>query len=295
MGIELSQGDITDKESMRSQMKNVDGVFHIAGWYKVGLKDRSMAEAINVKGTRNVLELMKELEVPKGVYTSTLAVFSDTRGRVVDETYSHNGPWLSEYDRTKWIAHYKVALPMMEDGLRLVIVQPGVTYGPGDRGPTGNAFLQYLQQKLSAVPRRTAYCWAHVDDTAAGHILAMEKGKTGESYIIGGPVHTLIEVFEIAERITGIPLPKCRPGPGFLNAMAGLMSVLEKFISVPESYSSEYLRSIAGVTYLGSSEKARRELGFESRPLEEGVRETLLHEMRLLRSDEKNNQEETDA
>ncbi|HEY7545102.1 MAG TPA: SDR family NAD(P)-dependent oxidoreductase, partial [Blastocatellia bacterium] len=103
-GVVVCEGDITDKESMREGMKGAGGVFHLAAWYKIGARDKKAAEEINVRGTRNVLELMRELSVPKGVYTSTLAVFSDTEGRLPDETYRHDGPWLSEYDRTKWMA-----------------------------------------------------------------------------------------------------------------------------------------------------------------------------------------------
>ena len=75
---------------------------------------------------RNVLTLMKQLQIPKGVYTSTVAVFSDTHGQLVDEGHRYDGPMLSEYERTKHEAHYKVALPMIEEGLPLVIVMPGV-------------------------------------------------------------------------------------------------------------------------------------------------------------------------
>ncbi len=156
-GITLHQGDITDKESILAAMAGVDGVFHIAAWYKVGARDTGTAERINVGGTRNVLEAMKELGIPKGVYTSTLAVFSDTHGRLVDETYRHNGPWLSEYDRTKWMAHYQVAEPMINEGLPLVIVQPGVVYGPGDTGMTHVGVVQYLRRQLPAAPRGTAF------------------------------------------------------------------------------------------------------------------------------------------
>ncbi len=79
-GIQLVKGDVTDKASMRAPMTGVDGVYHIAGWYKIGAKDKSQGQAINVDGTRNVLELMAELGIAKGVYTSTVAVNSDTRG-----------------------------------------------------------------------------------------------------------------------------------------------------------------------------------------------------------------------
>ena len=282
LGIAVHQGDITDKESMRGPMAGIDGVFHIAGWYKVGVKDKSEGEKINIQGTRHVLELMKELDIPKGVYTSTLAVFSDTGGRLVDETYRYNGPHLSEYDRTKWVAHYEVADPMIEAGLPLVIVQPGLIYGPGDTSNVRTTFIQYLQRKLSMIPEKTAFCWAHVDDIARGHILAMDIGQPGESYIIAGPRHTFVEAMEMAEQITGIPAPRLRVAPGVMKAMAGLMGMVEKVVPVPDAYTGEGLRLLAGVTYIGNNAKAKRELGYNPRPLREGLTKTLHHEMQLL-------------
>ena len=269
IGVDVRRGDITSKDSLREPMAGADGVFHIAGWYKIGSKDPAEGERINVVGTRNVLTTMKELGIPKGVYTSTLAVFSDTHGKVVDETYQHEGPWLTEYDRTKAVAQHAIAEPMMSSGLPLVIVQPGVNYGAGDTSEIRPTFVRYLGGKLRALPKRTAYCWAHVDDTASAHLLAMEKGRPGETYIVAGPPHTLIEAFAIAERITGIPAPRFHASPGLLRAIAAVSR-------------SERLRDVAGVTYLGSNAKARRELGFDPRPLEVGLRETLQHEMRLL-------------
>src|SRR2546428_13179 len=125
IGARLARGDVTDKESMRAPMTGVDGVFHVAGWYKVGVKDKSPARAVNIDGTRNVLELMRELKIPKGVYTSTLAVNSDTHGQVVDESYRFHGRHLSEYDRTKAVAH-ELAESFAREGLPLVIAQPGM-------------------------------------------------------------------------------------------------------------------------------------------------------------------------
>lgn len=282
IGVRVVEGDITDRESMRVPMTGADGVFHIAAWYKVGARERSAAESINVGGTRNVLKLMKELAVPKGVYVSTLAVNSDTHGQVVDEEYRFGGTHLSEYDRTKWMAHYEVAVPLIEEGLPLVIVQPGVNYGPGDTSAIRDVLVQYLRRQLPMVPDKTAYCWAHVDDTARGIIQAMERGRPGASYIIAGPIHTLAEALRIAERVTGIPAPRLTAPPVMLNLMSGLMGVVEKILPVPEQYSSETLRVSAGATYLGTSARAERELGFSARPLEEGLRETLEYELRRL-------------
>jgi len=281
-GIEIHQGDVTEKGSVRNPMQGVNGVFHIAGWYKIGVKDKSEAAKINIQGTRNVLELMQELGIAKGVYTSTVAVFSDTHGRMVDETYIYKGPHLSEYDRTKWVAHYEVAEPMIEAGLPLVIVQPGVIYGPGDTSSLNVALVLYLQRKLPMMPGRTAFCWAHVDDIAHGHIRAMEKGISGQSYIIAGPRCTFVDSIKLAQQVTGIPAPRMIAPPAMMKAMAGMMGVVEKIVTVPESYSAEYLRVNAGTTYLGSNAKAVRELGYNPRPLEKGLPETLQFDMQLL-------------
>ena len=281
-GVSIHQGDIRDQSSLRVPLSGVDGLFHLAAWYRIGVKDRGEAYRINVEGTRNVLETARELGVPRIVYTSTVAVSSDTGGRLVDEGFRHQGPWLTRYERTKWMAHYQVAQPMAEAGLPLVILQPGVVYGPGDPSAIGTAIRQYLQGRLPVTPQRSAFCWAHVEDTAAAHLLAMERGRLGESYIVAGPAHTFREVFELAERLTGIPAPRIHPGPGTMKALAACMRLLGVFLPLPPTYAAESLRVTAGTTYIGDNRKARRELGFAPRSLEEGLRETLRYEMEQL-------------
>ena len=283
LGVKVHAGDITDKESLRTPMRGVDGVFHIAAWYKIGARDMSQAEAINVGGTRNVLEMMKELGIPKGVYNSTLTVFSDTRGQMVDESYQYTGTtFLSEYDRTKWKAHYEVAKPLMQAGLPLMIVLPGLVYGPGDTSIIHQGWVNYLHGKLPILPSGTAYCWTHVDDTAHGHLLAMERGKVGESYIIAGPKYSVVEAFTLAEQISGVRAPRLHPAPCMMKALASMIGLLDALFPLPEPYSAESIRSSAGVSYLGSNEKARRELGYAPRTLEQGLPETLEYEMHQL-------------
>jgi nucleoside-diphosphate-sugar epimerase len=280
LGVTLHQGDVTEKESMRKPMTGVDGVFHVAGWYKVGVRDKSQAYAINVQGTRNVLELMKELNIPKGVYTSTLAVNSDTRGVEADENYHFTGKHISVYDQTKAEAH-GVAVKMIKEGLPLVIVQPGLVYGPGDTSSARTSLIQYLTKQLPVMPKQTAFSWGYIDDITHAHWLAMEKGKIGENYNICGPTHTFINALEIANQITGIKLPMAVP-VGMIRTMSAMMYLFDKFIPVPESYTGEGLRVIAGATYIGSNAKAKRELGYDPRPLKDGLEVTLKHEMKLL-------------
>ncbi|MCC7242162.1 MAG: NAD-dependent epimerase/dehydratase family protein [Acidobacteria bacterium] len=282
LGVELHEGDITDRESLRAPMTGVDGLFHCAAWYKVGAADSARAEPTNVGGTRNVLEAMRELGVPKGVYTSTVAVFSDTRGAVPDERYRYEGPHLSEYDRTKWLAHYQVALPMMSAGLPLVIVVPGAIYGPGDTSALHTAMVDLLRKRLYFTPRRTAFCWAYVEDTARGHIRAMEHGRPGETYILAGPRHTFEEAFDVIATLAHVRRPLLHPGPRLLRATAWLMQGLQRIVDVPPVLTPEALRVMAGVTYFGSSQKAERELEFSARPLVEGMEQTLEYEIREL-------------
>lgn len=293
-GVELFSGDITDRSSLQAPMMGTDGVFHLAALYKLGRRNVGSAEHVNVTGTRNVLETMRDLGVEKGVYTSTLAVFSDTHGKLVDETYRYNpeGGFLSEYDRTKHLAHYEVAAPLQRAGLPLVTVMPGVVYGPGDPSAVGDLFRQYLQRRLFVIPAGTAFSWAFVDDVVTGHLLAMERGRAGEDYIIGGPVHTLEGVFTLAQKLTGIPAPRARLPPTLLRRAAGLIDRLETLFALPAAYTAEGLRSSAGVTYTGTNEKARAELGYAPRPLAEKLGETLQAEQARLRGTTKTRQDE---
>ncbi len=284
LGVELCPGDITDKNSMRAPMTGVDGVFHVAGWYKVGNRDRAAAVAINIDGTRNVLGLMRDLRIPKGVYTSTLAVNSDTHGQVVDETYRFTGRHLSVYDETKAEAH-DVAESFIRDDLPLVIVQPGAIYGPGDTSSLHALWVRYLQRKLPIVPAGSAFCWAHVDDEAKGHILAMEQGQPGRNYFLAGPVHTVIEALAFAESITGVRAPRVHLSRTVMQTTARVVSLFDRWIPMPPEYTSEGLRVAGGVTYLGSGARAVRELGWRARPLRDGLTETLRREMQLLGMD----------
>jgi nucleoside-diphosphate-sugar epimerase len=278
LGVQLFKGDVTDKESMREAMQSVDGVFHVAGWYKIGVKDKSDGEKVNIQGTRKVLELMQELKIPKGVYTSSLVVNSDTHGQMKDEHYHFTGQHLSEYDRTKAVAH-EVANEFIANGLPLVIVMPGLIYGPGDTSVLHTNIQDFLNQKLPMLPSRTTLCWAHVNDIVDGHILAMQKGRVGESYIIAGEPYTVVDAFKLASEITGQRAPGVVPYQ-VMKILSILVKPFDKLL--PETYTSEGLREIAGPTYLGNNSKAKRELGYNPRPFREGWGETLRHEMKLL-------------
>lgn len=277
IGVTVVKGDVTEKESMRDAMRGCDGVYHVAGWYKVGVKDKTPGYQINVLGTKNVLELMQELKIEKGVYTSTLAINSDTHGVQHDENFHFTGKHISEYDKTKAEAH-DIAEQFIKAGLPLVIVMPGLIYGPNGTSLSDDALRLYLQKKLPMIPAKSAYSWAHVDDIAHAHILAMQKAQPGSTYIICGPSHTFSEALDIAKNITGIRKPLVVP-PVMLKITAFFSSLVDGFINLPEMYNSEALRVQAGTTYLGDNTKAKKDLGYNPRPLEVGLKETLEYEL----------------
>ena len=278
-GARLITGDLADLNALRKGMSGVDGIFHLAAWYKLGVKDKHTAYQANVIGTKNVLNIMREQGIKKGVYTSSLAVFSDTKGFIPDEKYIFSGKHLSIYDRTKWQAHYKIVQPMIEEGLPVMIVMPGAVYGPDDPSMIGSSINDYLRRKFPFVPGGMKVCWGYIDDVVDAHIKVMEKGVPGESYITAGPVHSLEEVLELAEEITGIKAPGIKISPFIMKFLALKMWFWEKILVIPPRYRSESLRVTAGVSYLGSSRKAEKELGCRFRPLAEGLEKTLKHAM----------------
>jgi nucleoside-diphosphate-sugar epimerase len=268
-GVRPHVGSVTDKEAMRRGMRGVDGVFHTAG-HRLAFRDRKLMEAINVGGTRNVFELVDELSIAKCVFTSTLNVFSDTKGVVVDESYRYTGDHLTEYDRVRAAAHFAVAVPHMAKGVPVVTLLPGMVYGPRDTSPMAQLLSRAMLGRVMAVSATTAYCWAHVMDVAQAHLLAMQFGRPGESYIVGGPPHTVREALIVAGTSAGksrppIPIPSWVPGTA-----ATALEVVSKVVPAWR-WTASRLRVAAGVTYLGSDAKARQELGFSPRSLADGL------------------------
>lgn len=271
-GVELVTGDLDDAEALDAICSGADGLFHVAGWYQVGSRTPELGRRVNVDGTRNALEAARRNSVPRVVYTSTLAVNSDTGGRVVDESYRFSGKHVSVYDETKAAAH-DIAVEYASDGLDVVILQPGVIYGPGDTSQVGAMIARTAQGSRVVVPRAGGFCWAHVEDVAHGHVLGMEKGAPGAAYMLAGPRAGLAEVLRQVAELAGTKAPLTLPG-SMVRATAAVNAVVERVVPLPADYTSESLRASLS-TYFGTPARAERELGWTARGLDEGLRETV--------------------
>lgn len=230
---------------------------------------------------------MDELEIPEGVYTSTVGVYPGTSGETLDESIDPECPTYTEYFRTKWKAHFEVARPLMEDGLPLVIVQPGGVYGPHDKlyGSGRAVFRDYLTGDLPMIPRDWALPMDHAEDIAQAHIRAMDEGGPGEEYIVASESRTLPEVFGCAEEITGIPAPRVVPDAVF-GELATIMRRIERITTPPEGFEAELLEFLAGRQFNVDNTKAKRDLGVEFRSLKDGLRGYLAWEIDQLDTDE---------
>lgn len=278
LGATAVPGDVTDSASMKEGMRGCDVVFHVAAMYEIGARYASQMKAVNVDGTRNVFTCAVQAGVPKIVYTSTAGVHGDTKGKTVDEKHQISFEALKSstlYEQTKWRAHYEVALPMIQDGAPIVIVESGAVYGPEDHSLPGELLELYVRGRLPILPDRdTTLTFTYVDDTAEGHILAAEKGRIGESYCMGYQPLSFGQLFDLAAKVSGRPKVKIKVPSALVRPFWPLMALIEKVIPLPDMLSSEAVRTV-GTTWIVSSKKAQQELGWNPRSIEEGLKTTL--------------------
>jgi dihydroflavonol-4-reductase len=277
LGCELAEGDLSDADAIRRGMEGCDAVFHVAAIYKIGIPktERETMYDANVRGTERVLDAAIGAGVPRVVYVSTVNVFGNTRGEVVDERYERpRDGWLSCYDETKFLSH-EVAKDRIAKGAPIVIVQPGGVYGPGDHSDLGNVLDQLEKGRLVALPfGDLGINFVHVDDAADGILLAHDKGTIGESYVIGGQIGTMREFVEKAAEISERRPPRFGLPTAVLKAMAPLGPMVAKPLGLQPNL-GETIKVSDGVTYWARDDKARRELGYAPRDLDTGLRATL--------------------
>jgi nucleoside-diphosphate-sugar epimerase len=278
IGCKLVEGDLSDEQAIAKGLEGCDSAFHSAAVYKVGIpkSERAAMEDANVEGTRRVLDTAMNAEVSRIVYVSTVNVFGNTKGKVVDETHerAEQEGFLSCYDETKFRSH-QLAKERIARGAPIVIVQPGGVYGPGDHSEIGNFIEQTRQGKLRFIAfPELGFNLVHVDDVASGILLAHDHGRLGEAYVLGGEIATMRELVEKAAQISGRDAPKRVLPVGLMKLSAPLGPVVGPLMGFPPNF-HESIRAADGVTYWARDDKARAELGYSPRDLDTGLRETI--------------------
>ena len=271
------RGDITDARTLGQLLTGVDLVFHVADDYRVGIKesDHEAMFRTNVDGTISVLDAAIAAGVQRIVYVSTVGVFGNTRGKVVDETYERpDRDFLSYYDATKYMAH-RVAVARAAAGAPLVIALAGAVYGPGDLSELGALIDQVARGKytIRAFPE-LGFTMSYVDDVADGVVLAQSEGKPGESYVLGGEITRLGAVADAVADLTGHKRARLKLPSTVFKAATPFGSLVGRVTGTGPNL-HEVIRASKGVTYWATSARAERELGYAPRGLDQGLRELL--------------------
>ncbi|MDQ4095413.1 MAG: epimerase, partial [Actinomycetota bacterium] len=184
------------------------------------------------------------------------------------------GDWLSCYDETKYKAH-EIAEQRVAQGAPIVIVQPGGVYGPGDTSDAGAILADMVLGKMKFMTfPDVGFNMGHVDDISDGIILAHDKGSVGESYVLGGEITTVGEVVKKAAAIAGTKPPRVTIPPFMVKASIPIAPLVTRLMGIPPNL-REIIKAADGVTYWATDAKARRELGYSPRTLDEGLPETV--------------------
>ena len=283
LGATLVPGDLSDRTKLAAAMEGCHAVIHGAAIYEVGIpaREREAMRQANVVGTENALGAALDAKVPKVVYISTIGAYGNTRGEVVDERYAHpRDSYTSYYEETKTEAH-DIARRLIGEGLPCVIVQPGGVYGPGDHSALGKQMNDFLDGKMPALAfPDLGMNMVHVEDVAAGTLLALDKGEAGESYNLGGEITTMRGLIESLADVSDRKPPKRDVPTGLLKALTPVGPLVGKAMGQPPNL-RELISSADGVTFWAKHDKAMSELGYSPRPLEVGLRETFEAEGKL--------------
>ncbi len=193
----------------------------------------------------------------------------------------HDGDYTSYYDETKHLAEQVTRRLIAEDGLPCVIVQPGSVYGPGDTAAVGAMLRQFLDGKLPMkMFPELGLNFVHRDDVVTGTLAALDKGRIGERYVLGGEIGTMGGMIDTAAAVTGKKAPKRTMPTALIKISAPLGPIFGPLMGFPGNF-RELISSSHNVTFWARDDKARAELGYSPRPLEQGLRETLMAEGRL--------------
>jgi dihydroflavonol-4-reductase len=272
----LCEGDLTDRASLASALKGVRFLFHAAADYRLWAKDPDEIRRTNVEGTRLIMEEALKAGVERVVYTSSVATLKLKDGAAATEDHPlAEGEGIGAYKRSKVAAERLVEAMIRRDRLPAVIVNPSTPIGPRDvkPTPTGRIIVEAASGRMPAFVE-TGLNLAHVDDIAAGHIAALERGRIGERYILGGENVLLADMLADIARLVGRRPPRVKLPRTMLYPIAYGAEMLASLRGVEPFITLDGLRMARHHMFFDDS-KARRKLGYVSRPYREGLADAI--------------------
>ena len=274
--IELAGGDLADRASLERALEGCETLFHVAAHYRLGAPDPAQLYATNVEGTARIIEAALAARIARIVYTSSVATIGipadGSPGN--EDTPVSLADMIGHYKRSKFLAEQR-ALEAARAGAPVVIVNPSTPVGPGDirPTPTGQMVLDAANGRMPAYVD-TGLNVVHVDDVAAGHLLALEHGRVGERYILGGQDMTLREILAAIAQLSGRAAPRIRLPRAPLLPAAYVAEIVARLSGGSTRLTVEGLR-MARKRMFFSSARAQRELGYRWRPPQQAFADAL--------------------
>ena len=266
--IEIVTGDLLDVDSLDRALKGCKALFHVAADYRLWLPNPAEIYECNVAGTRNLLLAAMDAGVERVVYTSSVATLGINPGGAPsnEETPVSIADMIGHYKRSKFLAESEVNRLAAQEGIPVVTVNPSAPIGPRDikPTPTGRMIVEAAAGRMPAYVE-TGLNVVHVDDVAEGHLRAYERGRVGERYVLGGTNMTLREILTDIAEITGRPPPRIRLPHSVAMPIAYVAETVAKVTGGEPVATRDSVRMAKKLMYY-SSEKAKRELGFNPRP-----------------------------
>lgn len=276
LGVGLVQGDVCDVDALDRGLNEADAALHLAGIYDLGTIDEAEMERVNVQGTREFIAATHRAGTPVRIHVSTTSALEPPTTGIADESAALlSPPYPSTYHRTKTEAH-RLALHAQESGDALVIVCPSFVYGPGDEGPAGRLVRDLVRGRLPGLLTDPAQqSFAYIDDVAEGMVGAIDRGRPGETYILAGEHASVSDFAKEIARAAGRRPPLLRFPVGVAAATGGVLDAISRVVGVRFTMTREGVTAVASRRWLFSWKKAEKELGYTSRPLADGVAETV--------------------
>jgi dihydroflavonol-4-reductase len=279
MDVEIVEGNLLDPHSLSRAVQGVQQLYHLAALFAIWTKDPDLHFKINVDGARFMMELAKAAGVEKIVFTSSVAAIGivGNGGWATEKTPFNGWPWASEYILSKFISHQMVK-GMVSDGLPVTMVMPGLPFGPGDRAPTptGTMILRTLQGKMKNY-WDGGVCAVDVRDVAAGHVLAMEKGRIGESYILANKAGNMTnkEMLTLIGKVAGVAdVAKTEVSGTMMLRVAKLVEMWSKLSGRAPMTTYKNTRYVLQHGYVDPT-KAIEELGLPQTPIETAITDSV--------------------
>jgi nucleoside-diphosphate-sugar epimerase len=277
LGATVIEGDLQDAAALGSGLAGASLAYHLAAIYDLGPRASARRlRRVNVEGTRNVIDALRNAGTPRAVYVSTTIALGPVASGVGDGDSTNDGPFRSAYERTKVEAH-RLALAAQAEGLPLLIAAPAFGYGPGDRGPAGEFIEDILKRRLPGLPTKFGeFSFVHVDDVADGLFAMATRGEPVGTYVLGGEFASLGDFARRVADLGGVRLPFLRFPPRLVRLTGALMDPIAAITGARFPISAENAATTAGdLRWLHSYERASTDLGYRPRSLSEGLPETV--------------------